>query len=34
MSAEVNAQLETVKKSSSPEDFANSLKQMNMTERR
>ncbi len=30
--AEVNAQLETVKKSSSPEDFAKSLKQMNMTE--
>ncbi|SPF47956.1 PpiC-type peptidyl-prolyl cis-trans isomerase [Syntrophobacter sp. SbD1] len=31
--AEVNAQLETVKKGSSPEDFANSLKQMNMTEK-
>jgi len=31
--AEVNAQLETVKKGSSPEDFANSLKQMNITEK-
>lgn len=31
--AEVNAQLDTVKKGSSPEDFANSLKQMNMTEK-
>jgi peptidyl-prolyl cis-trans isomerase C len=30
--SEVNAQLDTVKKSTSPEDFANSLKQMNMTE--
>jgi peptidyl-prolyl cis-trans isomerase C len=30
--SEVDAQLDTVKKSTSPEDFANSLKQMNMTE--
>jgi peptidyl-prolyl cis-trans isomerase C len=30
--AEVNAQLETIKKGSSPEDFAKSLKQMNVTE--
>jgi peptidyl-prolyl cis-trans isomerase C len=31
--AEVNAQLEAVKKGSSPEDFAKSLKQMNITEK-
>jgi peptidyl-prolyl cis-trans isomerase C len=30
--AEVNAQLEAIKKGSSPEDFAKSLKQMNITE--
>jgi peptidyl-prolyl cis-trans isomerase C len=30
--AEVNAQMEAVRKGSSPEDFANSLKQMNITE--
>ncbi len=30
--SEVNAQLDAVKKSTSPEDFANSLKKMNMTE--
>ncbi|MGA2400482.1 MAG: peptidylprolyl isomerase [Syntrophobacteraceae bacterium] len=32
--AEVNAQLEAAKKGSTPEDFANSLKQMNMTEQK
>jgi len=30
--SEVNAQLDTLKKGASPEEFANSLKQMNMTE--